>query len=60
MSASINVCMALIAGGEAKLQLDVESGLNESFTSAASKLDAGAGDLSPFLTSPTPEEVLGC
>ena len=47
----------LNAGGEAKSQADVESGLNESFTSAASKLDGDAAMLSPFLTEDAPEEV---
>lgn len=47
----------LNAGGVAKSQADVESGLNESFTSAASKLDGDAAMLSPFLTEDAPEEV---
>ena len=41
------------AGGAGK---DVESGLGESFTSAASKLDGDAA-ASPFLLEPAPEEV---
>jgi hypothetical protein len=48
-----------IAGGEAKSQADVESGLIGSFTSATSKLDTEGPMLSPFLTDRASEEVRG-